>query len=106
VSEEPVWRIVGGPEGKDPSGRDWLPELDADVWRWRLRRGDGEERDVFIAADRTAVAIVHRGGSGVRPETVEVIETQGRSALEELRRREDPPQRVTFTTIGRIESPR
>jgi hypothetical protein len=106
VSDEPIWHAVGGPEGKDASGRDWYPGLDAAVWRWRLARTDGQMRDVFIGADLTSVAIVEHGGSDLRQETVDVVESEGRSAIDELARRPDPPRRVIFTTVGRIESPR
>jgi hypothetical protein len=87
------WRIVGGPRGIGPikgfgMSHGWAWDI-ARVGVWRTVR-------VCVAGSGTAT-------SDWPAQCSEALETQGRSIVEQLLHREDPPLTIEITTSGIIE---
>jgi hypothetical protein len=93
-----AWRITGGPDPGPATGRD------AVGWMWTIERDD-ESRRLLVEVSGQAMAVAE--AAPLPPDTREARETQGRSAVESVLERDDPPGRVTFGTInyGRSEEP-
>jgi hypothetical protein len=85
-----AWEIVGLLPDETPPG------LDGQVWAWEIRRGK-ETRKVRVEVSRTAIG---EGEHGLNSETVEAVRTEGRSAVERILDRDDPPERLRFHTHG------
>jgi hypothetical protein len=89
------WTIRDGPrpgpwEGKDAVG-----------WRWEIER-NGETRRMLVEVSGTAMGSANERLPG---ETVAAKETEGRSAVESILDREDPPGRISLGTRDRTEQP-
>lgn len=86
-----MWSINNGPAPGPHENRD------ARSWRWEIER-DGVTRRLLIEVTGPAEL-------DPRPEVQQVIESQGRTAVESVIDRGDPPGRITFTQEGRLEEP-
>lgn len=92
-----MWTIRSGPEPGP-----WR-EKDAVGWRWEIERGE-ETRRLLVEVAGSAMA---SGDAGLPEETVAAKATQGRSAVEGVLDRQDPPGVITLGTVefGRREEP-
>jgi len=86
-----AWRVVSGPEkgpweGKDVVG--WVYDLEAD---------DGRAKRVLVEVSGPAMA---SDDEALPSGTVNAKRTQGRSAVEAVSERQDPPSRITCGTDG------
>lgn len=84
------WEVVGLLPDETPPG------LDGQVWTYEIRRGE-ETRKVHVEVSGTAIA---EGEHGRNSETVEAVQTEGRSAVERVLDRDDPPGRLRFHSEG------
>jgi hypothetical protein len=85
------WTIVRGP-------REYEPTADAKVgWAYDIQRGDIERRRVSVEVAGT-VAVVSR--EGVPDDVKRALRTKGRSAVESVLDRDEPPHRLLLTTTG------
>lgn len=87
-----LWKTIGGPREfrKTPDARD------IDVgWAWDIERPDGERRliRVYVAGGRA-------GMPGLPAEARRAISTRGRSAVESVLEREEPPAGFVVTSDG------
>lgn len=85
------WTIVRGP-------REYEPIADAAVgWAYDIQRDDVERRRVSVdVAGTLAVA----SKDGVPGEVKRALRTKGRSAVESVLDRDEPPLRLLLTTAG------
>jgi hypothetical protein len=90
-----AWTIVGGPDEGSWEGKD--------VAAWRCEIDDGSSsRMLLVEVTGTAMEVDPES----LPEEVRAArETQGRSAVENVLDRDDPPGRITFATDGWGEQP-
>ncbi len=85
------WTIVSGP-------REYEPIADADVgWAYELRREDIERRRVSVEVAGTLAAA---SKYGVPEEVKRALRTKGRSAVESMLDRDEPPRRLLLSTTG------
>lgn len=90
-----AWRITDGP---DPASR---ASVDATGWRWQIERAEGENRRLLIEVSGSAMAVDPRT---LPDDARNARETEGRSAVEGILERDDPPGRISFSTHGREET--
>jgi len=87
------WRRVGGSHEFDQ-----LESFDMDVgWGWTVERG-GERRTISVI-----VAGGRRGSRELPEESRRAIETRGRTAIESVLDREDPPRYIIVSLSGLSE---
>lgn len=91
-----LWKIVGGPREFDRTE----DGADIDVgWAWDIEPAEGGERRTV----RVLVAGGRAGSSELPEECRRAVQTQGRSALQDVLDREDPPGRLMVSTGGIAE---
>jgi hypothetical protein len=87
------WRRVGG-----SSEFEQLESFDMDVgWAWTIER-DAEQRTISVI-----VAGGRRGSRELPEESRRAIETRGRTAVEGVLDREDPPRYIIVSISGLSE---
>lgn len=89
-----MWRITAGPDPGPWEGRD------ATGWRWQIERNQNEHRRLLVEVSGTAMAV---DPATLPPDVRAARDTEGRSAVEAILNRDDPPGRIGFTTDGRQE---
>jgi hypothetical protein len=75
-------------------------DYDGHGWLWELHRGEGpkaESRRVFVQVSGTAFAVA---AATLAKDTRAAIESEGRSEVERVAQRADPPRRVHCTRHG------
>jgi len=83
------WRVKSAAQQLPREG------IDAIRWAYDLENDDGRQTRVIVAVSGTAMAV-----RTVESETADVIETQGRSAVERVLDWADPPQVIRFFSHG------
>lgn len=86
-----AWVIRDGPEPGSWEG------VDARSWRWEIER-NAETRRLLVEVTGQAEL------TNSREEIRRAVETQGRSEVEGVLDRDDPPGRITLTSVGRREA--
>ena len=89
-----AWRLVSGPEKGPWEGKDVVGCV------YDLEADDGRAKRVLVAVSGPAMA---SDDEALPPGTVNAKRTRGRSAVEDVLDRVEPPRKITFTTQGRDE---